>query len=70
MRIPGGFQLERLAEIYEEKYGGHKLVFIETDMLKNGTKSAYYQESQTFFDILRRDGVTEAVLRKEWRGVE
>jgi len=68
MRIPGGFQLERLGEMFEEKYGGEKLLDIEQEMRQNRRGSSYYQESKTFFDILRRDRATEAVLRKAWQG--
>ena len=68
MRIPGGFQLERLGEMFEEKYGGEKLLDIEQEMRQNRRGSSYYQESKTFFDILRRDRATEDVLRKAWQG--
>ena len=68
MRIPGGFQLERLSEMFEEKYGGEALIHIYENMLNNRKDSSYYQESKTFFNELKMDRGTEAFLRKEWQG--
>jgi hypothetical protein len=49
MRLPGGFQVERLVEILEENYGGEKLLDIEIDMMQKGILSPYYNETKTFF---------------------
>ncbi len=68
MRIPGGFQLEHLVEILEERHGGNKMVSIEQEMRQNRRESFFYQESKADFDVLRREGITEALLRREWQG--
>lgn len=70
MRIPGGFQTERLVEMLEEQYGGGKLLDIQEDMEQNRLKSAFYAERKTFFRQLTgpEGGGTEMQFRKEWQG--
>lgn len=68
MRLPGGFQVERLVEILEENYGGEKLLDIEIDMMQKGILSPYYNETKTFFFYFRCERITETLLRKEWQG--
>lgn len=68
MRIPGGFQTERLVEMLEERYGGIKMKEIEQDIRERGLHSQFYKETKSFFNELRREGATEALLRKAWQG--
>lgn len=68
MRLPGGFQMERLVEMLEERYGGEQLLEIEKDLRQHGIFSNFYKESKTYFDYLRRNSVTESFLRKKWQG--
>lgn len=70
MRLPGGFQTERLVEMLEERYGGEQMLEIERDIMQHGVFSRFYNETKTYFNDFRREHVTEALLRKEWQGKE
>jgi ribosomal protein S19 len=68
MRLPGGFQAERLVEILEERYGGTAMIEIERDLRLRGLSSPFYRESKVIFDHFRREHITERLLRNEWQG--
>lgn len=68
MRLPGGFQTERIVEMLEDRYGGEQMIAIERDIQLNGIRSRFYTETKTFYDDFRREGITEALLRKTWQG--
>lgn len=68
MRIPGGFQAEHIVEILEEEYGSDKLPEILREMKENRLHSVFYQITKTYFNDMRKEHVTEQLLRKEWQG--
>ncbi|GFP91539.1 hypothetical protein PHJA_001297900 [Phtheirospermum japonicum] len=68
IRIPAGFQTERLSEMLEEEYGGEEMIKISDDMRQKGVHSHFYKATKTFFNYFRREGVTEALLRQTWQG--
>jgi len=68
MRVPAGFQSERLTEMLEERHGGRSLGGILRSLQEEGHNSPLFREVQTDFQALRDSGGTEATLRKEWQG--
>lgn len=42
MRLPGGFQTERLVEMLEEGYGGEQMLEIERDIMQHGVRFQAY----------------------------
>ena len=42
MRLPGGFQTERLVEMLEERYGGEQMLEIERDIMQHGVRFQAY----------------------------
>ena len=68
MRLPGGFQTERIVDMLEETYGPDALIEIEKEIRRKGLNSLFYRETKTIFDYFRRNQITEALLRKEWQG--
>ena len=70
MRIPGGFQAERIVEFLAEEYGSDKLPEILQEMKENRRSSFFYNFTKSYFDNMRREHITEQILRKEWQGKE
>lgn len=69
MQKIGAHRLRRIVEMLEEEYGIEKLPEILAEMKENRRFSLYYRQSKYCYNILKRNHVTESVLRHEDRFV-
>lgn len=64
----GGFKVDRLINRLETLYGIENMAAVLEDMKEKKRNSPYWKESFNYLEDLRKNGVTEKVLRREWNG--
>ncbi|GAA0178503.1 hypothetical protein LIER_29846 [Lithospermum erythrorhizon] len=69
IRVPGGYQAERLVETLEERHGGEKMNEILRSLTEERHQSPYFREIKVDLLDLRTSGGTEEKLRRESRGL-
>ncbi|GER38151.1 tetratricopeptide repeat protein [Striga asiatica] len=68
MRLPGGLQADHLVDMLADSHGPERLVDIARDIREKGLSSEFDTETKTLL-TLKREGVTEALLRKDWGAI-